>query len=52
MGSAQISCMPGKEQLTNSMVPESLPLIKLLLDFSKDTKNKENLVSFKKKKHN
>lgn len=51
MGPAQISCMPWKEQLTNSMVPESLSLIKFLLDFSKDIKNQEEFSRFQKK-HN
>lgn len=45
MGSAQTSCMPRKEHLTNLVVPESGSLLKCLLVLSKDVKNKENLLS-------
>lgn len=46
----EISCMPTKEQLTDSVVPESSSLIKFLLILSKDV-TKENLLGLKKKKN-
>lgn len=44
----EISCMPTKEELIDSVVPESSSLIKFLLILSKDVP-KENLLSLKKK---